>query len=69
MTTGSGSIDLLVDDAFDVTARVWVLGGGDGEWTLTIASKAFDDKGPIAASRAISTALQRLRDSWVSSPM
>jgi hypothetical protein len=63
---GKKLTDLLTASGFDVTAAFWVRTAEDGEWTLYIASKVVDEKGPAAAYRAVNDALPKLKNPWIS---
>ena len=62
---GQKLVTQLAQDHFDVTAAGWVKTSEEGKWSLYIASKEVDDKGPAAAYRAVRTAIQHLPDLWV----
>jgi hypothetical protein len=63
---GKRLIEQLASTGFDVTAAFWVRTREDGEWTLTIASKVLEEKGPAAAYRAVNDALRKLDDPSIS---
>lgn len=63
---GFGLVKRLVGQGFSVAAAGWVRPRDEGEWTLYIASKVFDENGAAVAYRQVAEAVHQLEDPWVS---
>jgi hypothetical protein len=63
---GREFIDLLVSEGFDVSAAAWVKPSEEDRWLLYLVLKEVDDRGLLAAYRAVHPALGKLHASWIS---
>jgi hypothetical protein len=66
IVAGARLVEELIARGVDVTSAFWVRAGEEREWTLYLASKVYDEGGPLAASSALVEAVRRVDDSWLS---
>jgi hypothetical protein len=62
---GQKLIEAVAAKGVDVTASFWACSSEDGQWTLYIASKTYDDKGPAHAYRVVVDAFRQLEKPWI----